>query len=859
MAGISLYENSVAPVKALALDYSKIRVTWFDPNPTTYTALRLVRNQYATSETQEDGEILYEFNNASGSGLSTVTQFTDGVDTSASNIPLIPGQYAYYTVWLLIDNNWIRGGSTSVLLPKQHPIALYDGTVIKSSHDKFMDYIPRVFTSKTNSPFDAVDTDSELYSFLKAFSFTYDEMLTYADLSVRSLSAKYISDKTVPSYLLDLGIRSTSLTPTAQKKALISKATDLLATKGMLNTLYTFVESFTGFNTIITDSSKEVNALGTSNLLLNCQDGSFIKGGLGGWQGVSNITSYGVEENVAGDTIGLPSDAGSYSVANNYRLKVTFGPSGVMQLGFNGIIDGTFIPNEVEALRYGIPVTPQQQYTFSFWARSNSGTISIIPTINWFDQWGKYLGTSSVSKSIGTTWSRQSYTGTAPGWQIASTRYTVGTSNTVITLPVGHGLTTSSFVWFEDEYLPFTGKFAVTAATSTSITIGFSRSAITLNSVSSSGTTFTLGTGSTASLFIGQTLTVTSGTGTLNGTTKVTEILSSTQFKVDTTPSVALSGATVSAGEFSVDDNFVVFAADSSSNTKLPSAKFAILRLVNASNSSSAVAYFDNFQLNPGGSATQYIEPRCIDIQLEPSKINYIIDPSFVNTGWSSPNGGTYTKTDLSDLTGLPYTSGITMGKVQTINGASSAANPDIKTAAATPVETNNSFYTFSVYIKGSAAYKLKLGLTDGTVNGTMEKEIDVNTSWQRVSVTVYTSSSSSGLTPYIYRLDNTSRIFYLDNAQLEEGSKASDYFSGDFDTLGAFWSGTANASKSYLYVNKSTKVSELSAHLSDWIPINFAWMIRSRAGVELVGSPIESPLSNIGGGGGGFGSVVAI
>lgn len=61
-----------------------------------------------------------------------------------------------------------------------------------------------------------------------------------------------------------------------------------------------------------------------------------------------------------------------------------------------------------------------------------------------------------------------------------------------------------------------------------------------------SGSSFVITVTNTAGLWVGAKVDVTSGTGSFYDNTKVTQIISGTQFRVDTEPSVALSGATIS-------------------------------------------------------------------------------------------------------------------------------------------------------------------------------------------------------------------------------------------------------------------------------------------------------------------------
>jgi hypothetical protein len=868
MTGLSLYTNSVAPVTALALTHSTVKVSWYLPNPVTYKAIRLVRNQYAFSENQEDGEILYEFNNAANSGLGTVTVFTDGADTSLSSVALVSGQYAYYTIWLLINDLWVNAGTSSVLIPKQHSTYANNTVSLKSTHMKVMELLPRVYTSSSNSPFDAVDKTSDLYKFMRGIALTYDEILTYADLTVRSLPAKFIPDSMVLNAFSHLGLRITSTAPTIYKKNLISKAPYLLATKGTKKALTNFVETFTGFNTTVSDTTNPTSnsvSLTSSNLLLTAQDSSFHKGGVGSWLTVSNATL------TADPSTDIPT-TDQYSFKSPYRLKVVTLNNGIdtqFKLGSSSVGSSLY-----GVLSNAIPVEPGQSYSFSFMGKQGTGTLALVPFITWYDAYGIATGTTvnGSSTALTSSWARTTLTATAPGAKWTATSYTVGTSvtNTKITTSTAHGLSSGDKVYFEDEYLPFTGVYTVGTGTSgTDIYIPYYQNAATLTSVSSSinGSvyTFTLGSGTTKYVRVGQTVTITSGTGTLGGVTKVLAVTGSTTFTVDVQPSVALSGATVSVSTFTVTRDFTVFKANSGGTNKETPAEYAFVGIKQTVRASTF--YLTSFQFCKS-SYSGFVEARCVDVYVEPTKINYLIDPTFAATvygassGWSSP-GGALTYAENSTLTGVPYCSSSKMAKLVTSASSTTAATPDIKTASPTPITNNNSYYTFSVYIKGDAAYTLKLGLTQA-VGGSVFKEVDiaVTTDWKRFSVTLYVTSIAAGLTPYIYGTRSAAATIRLDDAQLEQSQKTTDYFDGSFINQGAQWAGQSSASKSYLYVNKDQKISELSIHMNDWVPLNMTWMVRSLSGIEAIGIPYTSTVSSStssGYRGGGRGSLVAL
>jgi hypothetical protein len=934
MAGLSIYTNSVAPVTALVLTHSTVKVGWNYFNsfsqavltggsgsisstvitvdstvgltvggrvtvtagtgsftvgttvlsisntttfiaslvpastissatitsvPTEYSVIRLVRNQYAFSETQEDGEILYEFNNQAGTGLAPKNTFTDGVDASLSSVSLVSGQYAYYTIWVLLSDSWINAGNASVLVPKQHGTYVNGSTLLKSSHTKVMEILPKVLTSVSNSPFDVIDQTSDLYKFMKGVSLTYDEILTYADLTVRSLPAKFISDSLVLTAFKNLGLRVTSNSPTIYKKNLISKAPSLLSTKGTKNALSLFVETYTGFNTTVSAASDPTSTLlGRTNLLLNQQDSSFHKGGIGSWKQVSNA-ALTVESSTDVPLFEL------YSFKSPYRLKITTAAgSGASQFRLGSSADvATGSPSIYEPLGYGIPIEPGNSYSLSWMTKFGSGTATaVVPFISWYDAYGTRLPLDPDASSTSTTstWTRLTYTATAPGKRVTASSYTVGTSSTSITTSTPHGFTSGDKVYFEDEALPFKGAYTTqTGTTGFTIILGIGESAISLSSVSSAVVNglyvFTIGgAGTTENLKTGHTITVTSGTGTLGGTTKITSVISNTKFIVDVQPTVALSGATISASTYTLTKDFTVFKA-TSAGIKESAAEYAMIGFKQAARSS--VFYIDAIQFGLSSYVSNgFIEVRCCDIYVEPTKYNFIPNPTFkTNTGWS---GGTITPA-ATTLTGVPYSSTTNMVSVQTPSSSTTYATADLRYET---VVTNlkKGYHTFSIYLKGSNNYpNMFIGLYSGSAGSpaqSAEVPISVTTEWKRYSVTLYTNYTYPQLIPYVRGTRSSYQLFYASNPQLEEGQKATDYFDWTFISQEAEQSNPGTGVRSVLYVNKAQKMSEISLHITDWVPLNSTWMVRSVTGIEAIGVPntttvtSSTPYSGSSGGG---------
>jgi hypothetical protein len=78
-----------------------------------------------------------------------------------------------------------------------------------------------------------------------------------------------------------------------------------------------------------------------------------------------------------------------------------------------------------------------------------------------------------------------------------------------------------------------------------------------------------------------------------------------------------------------------------------------------------------------------------------------------------------------------------------------------------------------------------------------------------------------------------------LDQAQLEDGYAATNYFDGSIPNIGAGWtSGNANEnnSTSYLYPNRVTKLLRLNTEISNYLPINRPYFVISNVGIEKFG-----------------------
>ena len=380
---------SVEPFTAIAIGYDTVSLSWAAPEG-DYTKIRLLRSQDGFSETEEDGIILWEWDETVGG--TVISSFEDS--PSANQISLVSGRYAYYRVWIQkkFSNIWAVAGDVYTIVPKAHNSTTNTGTELVSTHDKFMDMLPRVFTSATQSPLDVVDTSSDLYRFLQGFSFTLDEIMTLADNVLPEESGRYLNPELISLKTLNFGLEPEAYIATKNQKRLVREAVYMFANKGTAKSVETYVESLTGFAPILTVSP---------NLLLSTQDSTFYKG-LGNWRGTDGVVIT-VEQTVVPPTAVQEPNAIDYS----YCAKV------VLSTANTGVTNGTIFPRT-----NGTPVVAGTEYTFSSWVKSTrSGGHNVTRKIHWYNYLGAPISSSTSSSATAVaqnTWAKVSYTATAP-------------------------------------------------------------------------------------------------------------------------------------------------------------------------------------------------------------------------------------------------------------------------------------------------------------------------------------------------------------------------------------------------------------------------------------------------------------
>lgn len=440
---------SVEPFQAVAVDYQKVYLSWGPPQGAV-NGLRLVRNQDGYGEWPEDGVVLFERNSLDGQFGDTY--YVDGEDNFDENdvnpnneIPLVSGKFVYYRMWVRRSetNLWTQADDVVVLLPKEHGTITPDNQTLLTTHENFMDLLPRVFTSASQSPLDEVDTSSDLYTFLKAFSFTLDEMLTFADLVLPDFSGRFTNPAIVDLQVAEFGLTPASDETILRQKKLIREAIYMYSRKGTFTALSTLIEALTSYAPTIEQAP---------NLFLSNQDSTF-NGSIGSWVAEGDGTFTSVIE------VAVPSGE-DFQIDNEYSGKIIANSPGFK------ITNGSTAP-----ITRGIPVKRGVEYTFSFFSqRTAAGAMSVRPEIVWYDSAGNQVGSATgTSTALTVSWDRYSVTGTAPGTSFSVVSYEV-TGNTVsLITDVTHNISAGTIISVLGIGAPYNGSYTVAAVTPTII------------------------------------------------------------------------------------------------------------------------------------------------------------------------------------------------------------------------------------------------------------------------------------------------------------------------------------------------------------------------------------------------------
>jgi hypothetical protein len=681
----------------------------------------------------------------SGTNLSTVHVNPSGYEEEVLIIP--------FTTFKIIGNKFTE-------------------EVALSTQDRLMDFIPRVFTTATQSPIDEVDTTSDLWKFLEGFALTLDEMMTLLDLTLPEESGRFWSPEVVMLMAIQMGIPLEPFLATKAQKALVREAFYYNPKKGTDLGISTFAEALTGFAPTVSLSS---------NMFPSVQDSTFYKG-IGHWAstGFTSVAAVSVPITV-GDARAdeLLAIDDSWTMRLRGKGTVSIGeivPSGQSNSGGTGNgpthVGGGAVsesPASQIPVIWGIPVSPYSDYMFAGYMK-NTNVDSVTVDVSFYGWNGGLVRTVSNVIPHSTDFSKFNI-------DLKST----GTGPTTTA--------TSAEVLFDDN-TSTTHTFKLTVASVTDLDVGLEALIKNIDGTDD----FSLAVNNLICL-------ITDITG--NVVTLQTDKFVGSYF----TRTVNLS-----IQEYSIPSYFV-------------SIKFTV---ASSSLPNTVYTYLDMLSLHPTDYTGDFEEARATKILLAPSKVNYISDPMFTGGLWggvpalstdvSLPGVG-YASSDFevtSPVVDYQYSPAIDYTSNQFITG-SVLINDFSEITGTIPTGLPNTTVTVEVevyYEDGLDTIILATSQSSGTYSSA--------TGSIQVSTTTYVPG---GTHPYfvVLRISGTAAA-YLRHPQLELSGAPTDFIWGDIPASygdAAVWAGNVDESSTLFYPGREIKFTRLAQELPNHIPFN--------------------------------------
>lgn len=319
---------------------------------------------------------------------------------------------------------------------------------------------------------------------------------------------------------------------------------------------------------------------------------------------------------------------------------------------------------------------------------------------------------------------------------------------------------------------------------------------------------------------IGNSVVIAGSTSLINGTRTITGVTS-------TTFTFSLTAANQSLLELSGTVRLATW-------TYATQAKYASVQLTF---SGTGTAYVDLVQLAPSVYTT-YSDARSVDVELAPTKINYLLNPTFTSTGtaWTiDATDSDYVPTTVDGPVGV-Y-SGLTMLELET------KASGTTSLGASTPTEMpSDKFYTFSIHgLSPDADQEISLTITANDLDETEVLATEtiaatLTDRWTRPSVSIFVPASSNDIQiDVLVEVEDSGEILYFDCAQVETSPRATDYIDGGMPTsYSTGWGGTDHQSISHQYINKEVRLARLTSEIKNYLPLNTAYRVLTLDGVEV-------------------------
>ena len=285
-----------------------------------------------------------------------------------------------YSFWIFNGLKWINCGNAR---------ALYvDST---NSIDKVTKWIPRAWLNPQGDATGEADSDTDMYSFLSAFTFEYDKFRTELDLLFRGSNYKITPAIALKQKIQDLGFSYEPALGDQYHRSLYGSGNLINAAKGTSYAVEAYVTGLTHWGNTIKNGH---------NLMLDYNDSSFEES-VGRWTasaGLFTNQKYSTSLTDLGVAITAPSPG---------LCDLLFPPrsTGFAWIhGHNAAVTLSLPGN----INYGIPVKANTKYLFSGWFRVKEATkVGTVQTrIKWYNSSGTLISTESYSTALtgSTTW-----------------------------------------------------------------------------------------------------------------------------------------------------------------------------------------------------------------------------------------------------------------------------------------------------------------------------------------------------------------------------------------------------------------------------------------------------------------------
>jgi hypothetical protein len=352
---------------AQVIDYTQIRLTAEVPNQVG-VAYALIRSNNGAAEDPSQGKTI-----ASGVFTSRIAEFSDDLVSFADGVLFTGtsdlGASAYYTLFTFDDDGaWVKQAATSIVVPKD-----------KKSVTQMTDLFPTVFVSTDEDIlFPPNLVESDLYKFLYGLALTYDEMSTMIDFILPENRDRQVTRRLHQILATGVGMPNEYTIGVAADARLKRNAGYIYRNKGSLAGVSTYVEALTGWNSI---------AIPSSNKFLSLDDGSF-EYSVGNWV-VQEDEATLVRVEIDNNTVfgpPMPYETTDYPFSKLGLGELTLLDTVATRMSLPGTADRELC----------IPVSAGATHYLSIPVKAVQGTPTLSPIIEWLDQRGIALGTSSI-------------------------------------------------------------------------------------------------------------------------------------------------------------------------------------------------------------------------------------------------------------------------------------------------------------------------------------------------------------------------------------------------------------------------------------------------------------------------------